>query len=241
MGDQEKAGLATMGAFFRRYVGGDAAFDPYMTGELSEDGIDAAAARLGLPDVGLRHAHPLLRPADDELLRRAGRAPRRAPARDRQPARRSARSAPRSPAAASRTRTRTAAASTRSRRRPRAASTGATRSRRTSRRRRSASPALPTATKGCPLPGRRRARRPERRPRERAGQPLLRPAARARVGPAGRRSATRIPAAVGRRDAASRRSRWAPRSTSSTRATRPRHRRRDLEPGPDDPGLRDRR
>ena len=38
MGDQEKAGLATMGAFFRRYVGGDVAFDPYMTGEVSADG-----------------------------------------------------------------------------------------------------------------------------------------------------------------------------------------------------------
>ena len=68
MGDQEKAGLATMGAFFRRYVGGDVAFDPYMTGEVSADGVDAAAPRLGLPDVGLRHAHPVLRPADDELL-----------------------------------------------------------------------------------------------------------------------------------------------------------------------------
>lgn len=39
MGDQEKAGLALMGAFFRRYVGGDVAFDPYMTGELGEDGV----------------------------------------------------------------------------------------------------------------------------------------------------------------------------------------------------------
>ncbi len=38
MGDQEKAGLATMSAFFRRYVGGDVAFDPYMTGEVSADG-----------------------------------------------------------------------------------------------------------------------------------------------------------------------------------------------------------
>jgi hypothetical protein len=37
MGDQPKIGLALMGAFFRRYVGGDVAFDPYMTGELSED------------------------------------------------------------------------------------------------------------------------------------------------------------------------------------------------------------
>lgn len=35
MGDQEKIGLATMNAFFRRYVGGEGAFDPYMTGELS--------------------------------------------------------------------------------------------------------------------------------------------------------------------------------------------------------------
>ncbi|MBJ7470555.1 MAG: alpha/beta hydrolase [Solirubrobacteraceae bacterium] len=34
MGDQEKAGLATMSAFFRRYIGGEIAFDPYMTGEL---------------------------------------------------------------------------------------------------------------------------------------------------------------------------------------------------------------
>lgn len=36
MGDQEKIGLATMSAFFRRYVGGEGAFDPYMTGELSD-------------------------------------------------------------------------------------------------------------------------------------------------------------------------------------------------------------
>ena len=28
-----------MGSFFRRYVGGDVAFDPYMTGELGEDGV----------------------------------------------------------------------------------------------------------------------------------------------------------------------------------------------------------
>jgi hypothetical protein len=36
MGDQEKIGLATMAAFFRRYVGGEGAFEPYMTGELSD-------------------------------------------------------------------------------------------------------------------------------------------------------------------------------------------------------------
>jgi hypothetical protein len=39
MGDQEKAGLAVMSSFFRRYVGGDTAFDPYMTGEVSADGL----------------------------------------------------------------------------------------------------------------------------------------------------------------------------------------------------------
>jgi hypothetical protein len=39
MGDQEKAGLAMMSAFFRRYVGGDVGFDPYMTGERSSDGV----------------------------------------------------------------------------------------------------------------------------------------------------------------------------------------------------------
>jgi len=31
MGDQEKMGLATMAAFFRRYVGGEGAFEPYLT------------------------------------------------------------------------------------------------------------------------------------------------------------------------------------------------------------------
>jgi large repetitive protein len=36
MGDQEKLGLATMAAFFRRYVGGEGAFEAYMTGELSD-------------------------------------------------------------------------------------------------------------------------------------------------------------------------------------------------------------
>ncbi|MDT4904707.1 MAG: large repetitive protein, partial [Pseudonocardiales bacterium] len=35
MGDQEKLGLATMAAFLRRYVGGEGAFEKYLTGELS--------------------------------------------------------------------------------------------------------------------------------------------------------------------------------------------------------------
>jgi hypothetical protein len=39
MGDQERAGLAVMASFFRRYVGSELAFDPYETGELSQDGV----------------------------------------------------------------------------------------------------------------------------------------------------------------------------------------------------------
>jgi hypothetical protein len=38
MGDQEKLGLASMAAFFRRYVGGEGAFEPYLTGELAAEG-----------------------------------------------------------------------------------------------------------------------------------------------------------------------------------------------------------
>ena len=38
MGDQEKLGLATMAAFFRRYVGGEGALEPYLTGELAAEG-----------------------------------------------------------------------------------------------------------------------------------------------------------------------------------------------------------
>jgi hypothetical protein len=38
MGDQEKVGLATMSAFFRRYVGGEGAMEPYLTGELAAEG-----------------------------------------------------------------------------------------------------------------------------------------------------------------------------------------------------------
>ncbi len=38
MGDQEKLGLATMAAFFRRYVGGEGGFEPYLTNELAAEG-----------------------------------------------------------------------------------------------------------------------------------------------------------------------------------------------------------
>ncbi len=38
MGDQEKLGLATVSAFFRRYVGGEGAMEPYLTGELAAEG-----------------------------------------------------------------------------------------------------------------------------------------------------------------------------------------------------------
>jgi hypothetical protein len=52
MGDQEKAGLAIMGAFFRRYVGGDVAFDPWMTGEVSGDGTTPQLPASACPTSG---------------------------------------------------------------------------------------------------------------------------------------------------------------------------------------------
>ncbi len=55
MGDQEKIGLATMAAFFRRYVGGEGAFEPYMTGELSDHRVAPADPRVRLPDQRVRH------------------------------------------------------------------------------------------------------------------------------------------------------------------------------------------
>lgn len=45
MGDQEKLGLATIAAFVRRYIGGEGAFEPYMTGELSD-----TASHLQVPE-----------------------------------------------------------------------------------------------------------------------------------------------------------------------------------------------
>ena len=54
MGDQERAGLATMGAFFRRYVGDELEFDPYMTGELQACSCPTPRARRVSP--GLRMA-----------------------------------------------------------------------------------------------------------------------------------------------------------------------------------------
>jgi len=44
MGDQEKVGLALMSSFFRRYVGGEAAFDEYLTGERSASGASELPA-----------------------------------------------------------------------------------------------------------------------------------------------------------------------------------------------------
>lgn len=38
MGDQERVGLSLMSSFFRRYVGGEGGFDPYMTGERNAAG-----------------------------------------------------------------------------------------------------------------------------------------------------------------------------------------------------------
>ncbi|MDX6703451.1 MAG: hypothetical protein QOF26_3677 [Baekduia sp.] len=47
MGDQERVGLSIMAAFFRRYIGGETAFQPYMTGELS-----TTPSHRQLPDSG---------------------------------------------------------------------------------------------------------------------------------------------------------------------------------------------
>jgi len=58
MGDQEKIGLATMNAFFRRYVGGEGALDPYVTGELSdtESHLQIPAAACPTSPSGVRMA-----------------------------------------------------------------------------------------------------------------------------------------------------------------------------------------
>ncbi|BBH69144.1 hypothetical protein ACTI_58290 [Actinoplanes sp. OR16] len=56
MGDQEKLGLATMAAFFRRYIGGEGAFDPYMTGELAntESHLQVPASACPTSESGAR-------------------------------------------------------------------------------------------------------------------------------------------------------------------------------------------
>ncbi|WP_229070045.1 Ig-like domain-containing protein [Actinoplanes sp. DH11] len=56
MGDQEKLGLATMAAFFRRYIGGEGAFDPYMTGELANTatGLQVPASACPTSESGTR-------------------------------------------------------------------------------------------------------------------------------------------------------------------------------------------
>jgi len=56
MGDQPKIGLATMAAFFRRYVGGEGAFEPYMTGELSlsEDHLQIPESACPVSESGAR-------------------------------------------------------------------------------------------------------------------------------------------------------------------------------------------
>ncbi|SHF49477.1 hypothetical protein SAMN05443575_0096 [Jatrophihabitans endophyticus] len=58
MGDQEKLGLATMAAFFRRYVGGEGAFEPYLTGELSDTDshLQVPASACPTSDSGTRIA-----------------------------------------------------------------------------------------------------------------------------------------------------------------------------------------
>ncbi|GIM97415.1 Ig-like domain-containing protein [Paractinoplanes toevensis] len=56
MGDQEKLGLATMAAFVRRYIGGEGAFEAYMTGELSNTatGLQVPASACPTSESGTR-------------------------------------------------------------------------------------------------------------------------------------------------------------------------------------------
>lgn len=51
MGAQEKMGLATMSAFFRRYIGGEGAFEPYMTGQLSDTASHLQIPASACPDI----------------------------------------------------------------------------------------------------------------------------------------------------------------------------------------------
>ncbi|MFW7414482.1 Ig-like domain-containing protein [Demequina sp. SO4-18] len=51
MGAQEKLGLASMASFFRRYVGGEGAFEPYMTGELSTTESHLQIPASACPDI----------------------------------------------------------------------------------------------------------------------------------------------------------------------------------------------
>ena len=153
MGDQEKVGLAMMSAFFRRYVGGDVAFDPYMTGEISADGVTPQLPASACPTSASGTRIPCFDRVHDELLRRAR--PSAATSCGPRPTTRSTVSALGTVdhrLAASRTRTSRAAASRRSRRRRPGgfdwcnpepthfapSQLGVT--------------GLPTATKGCPLP-----------------------------------------------------------------------------------------
>jgi large repetitive protein len=74
MGDQEKLGLATVAAFFRRYVGGEGAFEPYLTGELAAEGkpsipmsaCPTSEAGMRIPCID-RVADSYTAPADERL------------------------------------------------------------------------------------------------------------------------------------------------------------------------------
>ncbi len=160
---------------------------------------DAAAPRIRLPDLSRpARTHPVLRSPDDEATSpRPPSAPRRAPARDRQPARGERRSAPRSPGRVLATPISPQAASRRFRRRRRAASTGATWSRRTSHCRSSASAVSRPRSRAARSPPPARLGGQSGTRENALGQPLLRAAARARRGTSRPRSARASPAASG--------------------------------------------
>ncbi|PTL56663.1 alpha/beta hydrolase [Paraconexibacter algicola] len=56
MGDQARIGLATMSSFFRRYVGGEVDFEPFITGETQEDGTTPVVPASACPQGGTTNA-----------------------------------------------------------------------------------------------------------------------------------------------------------------------------------------
>ena len=237
-----------MAAFFRRYVGGEGAFEPYLTGELAAEGkpSDPAVGLPDQPDAGKRI--PCIDRVADSYFGAAGRTARRDPSRHREPAALSALGDEDRGSSGFANPYLTAAASRRSRRRRRAGSTGATRSRSSSNPRSSGSPGTPDrgqAPARCPRPGGRHRRARRGGPaRKRPGQPLLRAPAGARLGdpvaghgtPA--KLGTTIPAAD--RTSAASRPAWRPRQLLRP-AQSGAWRRRPVEPGTDGTaGLHDR-
>ena len=173
-----------MGAFFRRYVGGDVAFDPWMTGEVSADGTSpqlpasacptsASGARIPCFDRLMTSYFPapaerrdVLRPETDNPLTVSALGTAITGSGFSNPYLVGGGINP-LPAT-------TAGGFDWCNPEPTHFTPGLV-----------GVPGLPTATKGCPLPAATALGRPERRPRAGARESLLRVAARPGLGPAG--------------------------------------------------------